>query len=80
MTTVLPIGYVTILEAADMPQPAMHAGVPDSSMMIKLRQEGLKVNDEVARDRAIDELWNLSAAGDLDCLRPHSRAGLPAIV
>jgi hypothetical protein len=57
MTTVLPIDYVTILEAADMLQTAMHAGVPDLPIATKLRQEGFEVNDGPARDRAIAELW-----------------------
>ena len=39
MTSVLPIGYVTLLEAAEMLQPAMHAGVPDSSRVTELRRE-----------------------------------------
>jgi hypothetical protein len=29
MNAVLPIGYVTLLEAAEMLLPAMYAGVPD---------------------------------------------------
>jgi hypothetical protein len=40
MTVALPIGYVNILEAADMLLPAMYAGVPDSSAVARLRQEG----------------------------------------
>src|ERR1700730_11541471 len=45
MTAVLPIGYVTILEAAEMLQPVMYAGVPDLPIVTKLRQEGIEVND-----------------------------------
>jgi hypothetical protein len=74
MITVLPIGYVTILEAADMLQPAMHAGVSDSSMVTKLRQEGLEVNDGSARDRAITELWK---AVDKGTLRSMAIGGSP---
>ena len=74
MTTVLPIGYVTLLEAADMLERAMQAGVPDSSMVTKLRQEGLEVNDGPARDRAIAELWN---AVDKGTLRPMAIGGSP---
>jgi len=44
MTAVLPVGYVTILEAAEMLQPAMYAGVPDLPIITKLRQEGIEVN------------------------------------
>ena len=56
MTTVLPIGYVTLLEAAEMLQRAMYAGVPDSARVTELRQRGLGVSDGAARDRAIAEL------------------------
>jgi hypothetical protein len=44
---------VTILEATELLQAAMHAGVPDLPIIIKLRQEGLEVNDGPARDRSI---------------------------
>jgi hypothetical protein len=65
MTTALPIGYVTILEAADILEPAMHAGVPDSLMVTKQRQEGHEVKDKKARDLAIGELWNAVDEGSL---------------
>jgi hypothetical protein len=56
-------------------QPAMHAGVPDSSMVTKLRrEEGLKVNDGAARDRAIAELWK---AVDKNTLRLMAIGGSP---
>src|SRR4030088_150911 len=37
MTAVLPVGYVTILEAAEMLQPAMYAGAPDLPIVTELR-------------------------------------------
>src|SRR5258705_7828318 len=74
MTTVLPIGYVTLLEAAEMLQPAMHAGIPDSSRVAELRQKGLEVSDGAARDRAIAELWK--AVGK-DSLRSWAIGGGP---
>jgi hypothetical protein len=74
MTTALPIGYVTILEAAEMLQAAMHAGVPDLPIVPKLRQQGLDVNDGQARDRAIAELWK---AVDKDTLRSMVIGGRP---
>jgi len=37
MTAALPIGYVTILKAAEMRQPAMYAGVPDLPIVTKVR-------------------------------------------
>jgi len=74
MTTVLPIGYVTLLEAAEMLQPAMHAGLPDSSRVAEFRQKGLAVSDGPARDRAIAELWK---AVDKDSLRSWAIGGSP---
>jgi hypothetical protein len=82
MTTVLPIGYVTILEAADMLERAMHAGVPDSSTVTTLRLEGLEINDGVARDQAIAELWKAVDKGTLRSMAiggsPRRVVGLPA--
>jgi hypothetical protein len=65
MTAVLPIGYVTILEAAEMLQPVMYAGVPDLPIVTKLRQEGIEVNDGPAIDRAVAELWKAEAPSAL---------------
>lgn len=42
MTTVLPIGYVTILEAAEMLLPAMYAGLPDLPIVTSHRQKDLE--------------------------------------
>jgi hypothetical protein len=74
MTTVLPIGYVTLLEAAEMLQLAMHAGVPDTARVIELRRRGLAVSEGPARDRAIAELWK---AVDKDSLRSWAIGGSP---
>jgi hypothetical protein len=74
MTTVLPIGYVTLLEAAEMLQPAMHAGLPDSSRVAELQQKGFEVSDGTARDRAIAELWK---AVDKNTLRSMAIGGSP---
>ena len=74
MTSVLPIGYVTLLEAAEMLQPAMHAGIPDASRVTELRQRGLGVSDGPARDRAIVELWK---AVDKNTLRAMAIGGFP---
>jgi hypothetical protein len=68
MTAVLPIGYVTILEAAEMLQPTMYAGVPDMPIVTRLRQEGIEVNDGPAIDRAIAELWKAVDKGTLRCV------------
>ena len=74
MTAVLPVGYVTILEAAEMLQPAMYAGVPDLPIITKLRQEGIEVNDGPAIDRAVTKLWK---AVDKGALRSMAIGGRP---
>jgi hypothetical protein len=74
MTAVLPIGYVTILEAAEMLQPAMYAGVPDLPIVAKLHQEGIEVKDGSAIDRAVAELWK---AVDKGTLRSMAIGGRP---
>jgi len=71
MTTVLPIGYVTVLEAAEMLLPALYAGVPDLPLRKALREEGMDVRDGLA---AIDELWKAVDAGTL---RPMAIGGRP---
>jgi hypothetical protein len=74
MTAVLPIGYVTLLEAAEMLLPAMYAGVPDLPIVTSLRQEGIDVKDGSAMDRAVVELWK---AVDKDTLRSVAIGGRP---
>ena len=74
MTTVLPIGYITILEAAEMLLPAMYAGVPDLPVVTSLGQKGIDVRDGATMDRAIAELWN---AVDECSLRPMAIGGRP---
>src|SRR5262245_36740189 len=65
MTTVVPIGYVTILEAADILETAMHLGVPGLPVVVKLREQGLEVNDGPARNLAIAEIWKAVDGGAL---------------
>jgi len=74
MNAVLPIGYVTLLEAAEMLLPAMYAGVPDLPIVTSLRQEGIDVKDGSAMDRAIVELWK---AVDKEMLRSVAIGGRP---
>jgi hypothetical protein len=74
MTTVLPTGYVTLLEAAETLLPAMYAGVPDLPIVTSLRQEGIDVRDGPAMDRAVAELWK---AVDEGSLRPMAIGGRP---
>jgi hypothetical protein len=63
VTNVLSIGYVTILEAAEMLQPSMFAGKPDQAAVTKLRQIGVNARDGLATDRAIAEIWNAVDSG-----------------
>jgi hypothetical protein len=63
VSNVLSIGYVTILEAAELLQPSMFAGVPDQAAVTKLRQVGVNVRDGLATDRAIAEIWNAVDSG-----------------
>src|SRR5258708_19445532 len=74
MNAVLPIGYVTLLEAAEMLLPAMYAGVPDLPIVTSLRQEGIDVTDGPAMDRAVVELWK---AVDKNTLRSVAIGGPP---
>jgi hypothetical protein len=74
MNAVLPIGYVTLLEAAEMLLPAMYAGVPDLPIVTSLRQEGIDVKDGSAMDRGIVELWK---AVDKETLRSVAIGGRP---
>jgi hypothetical protein len=57
---------VTLLEAADILETAMHAGVPDLPNVAKLREGGLEVNDWPARGRAITEIWEAVDNGGSD--------------
>jgi hypothetical protein len=63
MTAVLPNGYLTILQAAEVLSTAMYAGVPDLPVVSHLRKQGLDVKDGRAMDRAIAELWKAVDAG-----------------
>jgi hypothetical protein len=65
MTVVLPNGYVTILQAAELLLPAMCAGEPDLPVVIRLRSEGLDVGDGQAKDHAIEEIWKAVDGGTL---------------
>ena len=74
MTAVLPNGYLTILEAADLLSRAMYAGVRDLPVVSRHRKEGLNVRDGQARYRAIAEIWK---AVDEDRLRAVAIGGRP---
>ena len=68
MITVLPNGYLTILEAAEVLSRTIYAGVPDLPIVSKLRKNGLDVRDGQATDRAIAELWKAVDKGMLRAL------------
>jgi len=68
MTPVLPTGYLTILQAAEVLSSAMYAGVPDLPVVSQLRKEGLDVEEGRATDRAIAEIWKAVDAGTLRTL------------
>src|SRR5262249_12929927 len=58
MTALVPIGYVTVLQAAEMLLPAMYAGTPDKPIVANLCQKGIAVTDGPARDDAIAQIWS----------------------
>ena len=68
MIAVLPNGYLTILEAAEVLSRTIYAGVPDLPIVSKLRKNGLDVRDGQATDRAIAELWKAVDKGMLRAL------------
>lgn len=65
MTTVVPVGYVTILQAAEMLVPAGYAGLPDSAPVAELRAQGNDVSDGQAADHMIAEIWKAVDNGKL---------------
>jgi hypothetical protein len=62
------------LQAVEMLQPSMFAGVPDQVVVIKLRQKGVNVKDGLATDHAIAEIWK---AVDSGTVRPMVVGGRP---
>jgi len=58
VTAILPPGYVSILQAADILEQSLFAGLPDNAIVLKYRHVGLALGDGAARDQAITELWN----------------------
>lgn len=65
MTVVLPIGYLTILQAADLLLPVLCGGVPDHPVVSQLRQQGEDVGDREAKYKAIAEIWKAVDGGKL---------------
>jgi hypothetical protein len=56
VTTLLPDGFVTLREAAEIVAQGRYAGVPDSELVAELRHSGLDVADGTALDDAIAEI------------------------
>jgi hypothetical protein len=73
MSAVLPIGYVTLLEAGELLLPALYAGELDLPIVTRLRQEGLDVGDRAAKDEAIAELWKAVDSGAVKVLAVGDR-------
>jgi hypothetical protein len=65
VTIILPAGYVTILQAADILEQSLFAGLPDKPIVLRHRQAGIAVGDGDARDQAISEIWKAVDAGVL---------------
>jgi hypothetical protein len=63
--TILPVGYLTILQAADMLERSLFAGLPDKPIVLKHRQAGMDVGDGAARGQAMAEIWKAVDAGTL---------------
>ena len=57
MPALVPVGYLTVLQAAEMLLPPLYAGRADSPNVISLRQTGLDVADGSAKDDAVAQLW-----------------------
>ena len=74
MSAILPIGYVTLLQAADILEQSLFSGVPDNPIIVKLREGGQDAGDGAARDRAISEIWK---AVDARALRAMAVGGRP---
>ena len=74
MITVLPDGYLTILQAAEVLSRTMYAGVPDRPVVDQLRKQGLDVKDGRAMHQALAELWK---AVDRGALRALAIGGRP---
>src|SRR6266536_1048551 len=57
MRALLPTGYVSVREAAEIIARSMFAGVPDRPLVVRFRKRGWDVSGRNALDDAIAELW-----------------------
>jgi hypothetical protein len=65
MTAVLPNGYLTLLQAAEVLAGTMYAGAPDLPVVRELRKRGVPVRDGQATAQAVIQLWKAVDAGTL---------------
>ena len=68
MPDILPIGYVTILQAVDILLPSMFAGVRDREIVKRVRQMEMDVSDGSARNEAIAEIWKAVDEGTVTAM------------
>jgi hypothetical protein len=87
MTEMLPNGFLTILQAADVLLPAMYGGLPDQPLVTQLRDQGLGVRDGAARSQAVKKIWEAVdsdrltafAIGGHEVIRLPDTKGIPAL-
>ena len=68
LSSILPIGFLSIRDAADLVAESMYLGVPDRPVVAKLRQMEINVADGAAVDDAIAELWKAVDERKLRCV------------
>lgn len=66
MSRLLPVGFLTVRQAADEFAVAMYSGVPDRPDITKARQDGVDVADGAALQNAIEQLWTFVDDGKLE--------------
>jgi len=74
VTRIIPIGYLTIRQAADVVAASLFSGIEERALVAKLRQAGKDVADGAAITDAIAEIWK---AADVGTLRVVAIGGKP---
>src|SRR5258706_13227719 len=72
MNDIVPVEYVTILQAAELLKPSIFGGAPDRPAVLRVRQMGFVVSDGEATERAIAEIWK---AVDSGAIQPFANGG-----
>ena len=79
---ILPIGYLTLSEAAELLLPYKYAGQPDRPEVLQARANGFDVSDGVATNDIIEEIRNAVERGALTAFaiggHPRHTIRLPA--